>query len=122
MDYKNFQKLEARHENIIWIKGSIPAVRDGWVPIIEDLVQDISEIVGNEEFVVNQVKEKFGGLRFYYEVDQKFFPEILPIVQKAEEESFKTCEICGEPGELISHTPHAQMTWMKTLCERCKER
>lgn len=41
---------------------------DEWLPIIEELSQKISdELAINpiEDFSVDQIKEKFGGLRFY---------------------------------------------------------
>lgn len=41
---------------------------DEWLPIIEKLSEKISnELIGSgiEEFSVDQIKEKFGGLRYY---------------------------------------------------------
>ena len=55
-----------------------------------------------------QVKEKFGGLRFYI---VRANDEILGMIQMAEEMSYVTCEECGKPGFL-----HHKGTWLKTLC------
>ena len=46
---------------------------------------------------VYQVKEKFGGLRFYINSGTD---EINKRIRKAEDDSYETCETCGEPGEL----------------------
>ena len=44
---------------------------DGWYKIIDNLCQDIDALIGNKNIIVvaDQVKEKFGGLRFYYHTD-----------------------------------------------------
>ena len=43
-----------------------------------------------------QVKEKFGGLRFYYSGGDDY---IRGLVDMAESMSYKTCEVCGSPGK-----------------------
>lgn len=105
---------------------------DGWFNIIYRLSWAISIIC--PECVATQVKEKFGGLRFYYyvnyskqEENDNIQFEILKkttikelvdyLVDKAEEESLKTCELCGSTNN-ISKT-HG---WIKTLCESCKKK
>jgi RNA polymerase-binding transcription factor DksA len=57
-----------------------------------------------------QVKEKFGGLRFYIGGAEK---EIHDRITKAEAESYHVCEVCGEPGKL------RQTGWVLTLCAPC---
>lgn len=59
-----------------------------------------------------QVKEKFGGLRFYMTCGTD---EIYDLISKAEALSCKTCEECGEPGEERSGG------WIHTLCNNCHE-
>lgn len=58
---------------------------------------------------VNQIKEKFGGLRFYvsHATDKQY-----DIIHKAEEKSYKICEVCGKKGKL------RKLAWAKTLCWR----
>lgn len=80
-------------------------VGPGWHKILLKLHYDLVKISPNYE--VDQVKEKFGGLRVYlrhYEwaTDNK--------VHQAEAQSRITCEECGEPGET------AGPGWIKTLC------
>jgi len=57
-----------------------------------------------------QVKEKFGGLRFYIGSGNT---EIFGMIRMAEEISFKICEECGSPGKNRSGG------WIKTLCDSC---
>jgi len=57
-----------------------------------------------------QVKEKYGGLRFYMTCGND---EIYSLIQKAEELSYKTCEECGSPGE------ERGGSWINTLCDNC---
>jgi hypothetical protein len=47
-------------------------------------------------FEVLQVKQKFGGLRFYvsHRTDA-----ILQRIEAAQLESIRTCEVCGKPGK-----------------------
>lgn len=59
-----------------------------------------------------QVKEKFGGLRFYMTGIDSADPEIARLIAEAEKKSNKICEECGAPG---TQNPHRG--WCETLCE-----
>ena len=61
------------------------------------------------QFEVLQVKEKFGGLRFY--VNCRRNEAIRQRIGIAADESFRTCEVCGQPGEL------REDSFIKTLCD-----
>ena len=81
----------------------------GWYPILARLEERLSEL--DPHYEVNQIKEKFGTLRFYCEGD------ILDgdaIVDEAEAESARTCELCGSVGHL-----RTRAGWLKTLCDTC---
>ena len=54
-----------------------------------------------------QVKEKFGGLRFYADGGDDFTSGAIAL---AEALSFRTCETCGAPGR------PQQGGWIRTLC------
>jgi hypothetical protein len=56
-----------------------------------------------QPFKVAQVKEKFGGLRFYFEGGNDAFHAIRACIAAAAQESFHICEVCGQPGYLIGH-------------------
>ena len=96
---------------------------DGWYQIIDSLCANIQHHIdwNNKNFekgytqykqvpqvVAQQVKEKFGTLRFYYDGGNDF---IDGMVSMAESWSAVACEECGAPG-----TQNSQ-GWIKTLCE-----
>jgi hypothetical protein len=103
---------------------------DGWFDLIWNLCEEIEEILPKldklqrvenkldnapKQFEVVQVKQKFASLRFYvngnadYEINQKIFD----LISKAEDLSGKTCEECGQPGEIRGER------YLQTLCETC---
>lgn len=63
-----------------------------------------------ERVVVEQVKEKFGTLRFYYRGGDDV---VFGMVYMAESMSALTCEKCGEPGKSSSDGG-----WVTTLCDK----
>lgn len=65
------------------------------------------------QVTVDQVKEKFGGLRFYYSGGDDI---IHGMVWLAESMSYDICEICGST-ENIGKTKG----WIKVICEDCSK-
>ena len=82
-------------------------VRDGWIPLVQNLIEEAVEAGWDKQ--ICQVKEKFGGLRFYI---NSASDEVFEIIRKYESLSYKTCEVCGEKGEL------RKGGWYSTLCEK----
>ncbi len=80
---------------------------EGWYQLIKDLITDLIELGWNKE--ICQVKEKFGGLRFYINEGSD---EIHARISKAEDLSYETCEITGKPGIL-----RQDIGWWTTLCD-----
>lgn len=119
------------------------AVSQGWWPIIEKLCANIqshtnwknstrerllkdnthNQTIPDEvpQVTVNQIKEKFGGLRFYYSGGDE---QVSGMVRMAEAWADVACEECGANGTRRSGG------WIRTLCdtheaerqERFKER
>jgi hypothetical protein len=58
--------------------------------------------------VASQVKEKFGGLRFYV---QAATDKHYNYISFAESMSYRTCEECGAPGKTYTDG------WHRTLCD-----
>jgi len=81
-------------------------VGPGWHDILKRLINDLFELGWDGR--VLQVKEKFGGLRFYVGSANKAIHERI---DAAANESLVTCEECGAPGAL------RQGGWLKTLCD-----
>lgn len=63
-----------------------------------------------QQVVANQIKEKFGSLRFYYSGGDDY---VDGVVQMAESMSYDTCEVCGKPGKPKNEG------WIKVRCESC---
>jgi hypothetical protein len=87
---------------------------DGWFQLLWRLCEDLEPLVAEAEkqaaqpFEVLEVKEKFGGLRFYV---NHCTDAIFERIQKAEAESHHTCEVCGQPGK------RRENGWIKTRCD-----
>jgi hypothetical protein len=89
---------------------------DGWFNILDQLMGNIQHHIDwknkKEEVVpqvtLDQVKEKFGGLRFYYTGGDDY---ISGLVSMAESMSEVTCEVCGSLGK------RGGSGWVRTLCE-----
>jgi hypothetical protein len=88
---------------------------DGWFPILNQLMGNIQSHIDWKnkdgevvpQVVLEQVKEKFGTLRFYYRGGDDY---IRGLVSMAESMSGITCETCGKPGTRTSGG------WIKTAC------
>ena len=111
-------------------------VGDGWFDLIDTLCGSIqhhvdwkfkgqeykvksgqlsSEDVKTEDelqVIAVQVKEKFGGLRFYVGAADE---EVNGMIRMAESMSYKICEECGCPGR------PSKEGWIRTLCPPCRE-
>ena len=96
---------------------------DGWFDIIYDLSKEINDLCKNIDpypITVLQVKEKFGSLRYYYNVicdDDNLFNKIEEFILNAEKRSNKTCEECGK----FSGSKTQINGWVSNLCEKCLE-
>lgn len=87
---------------------------DGWVPLIESLIIDLIALGWDKK--LSQVKEKFGGLRFYIDesgLSRATMEVVTERIREAEDKSMTVCETCGEPG-----SPHGSY-WLKTVCPEC---
>ena len=92
------------------------ACGEGWWPILEKLCSNIQshidwknrQLEAVPQVTVAQIKEKFGGLRFYYDGGDE---QIRGMVQMAEAWADTSCEECGAPGK------RRDGGWIKTLCD-----
>lgn len=84
---------------------------DGWFDLIYKLSKDITAI--DKTVMAMQVKEKFGGLRFYVGHASE---EVFDLIDLAEEMSLKTCEKCGSTKGVAL----VGQGWVKSLCKNCQ--
>ena len=94
------------YEGTATLKDLQMCVGEGW----KDLIETCFNICYEHGVHVSQVKEKFGGLRFYVGAAT---PEVFDIIDECERLSYKTCELCGKPGK------PREGGWIKTLCDDC---
>ena len=84
---------------------------DGWFDIIMDLSRTLEPYAISDGVRAEQVKEKFGTLRFYV---NNYIDPVEALIEAAEDASARTCEECGRPGTL------RQGGWWLTLCDDCE--
>ena len=122
MEYEQYEnELKTKHPDLFDGHDIGLWVGEGWQPIIFSLCRQIDAYV---KFVntkpdrtpvkvtISQIKEKFGGLRFYYDGGDEY---ISGMVQMAEIWASHTCEVCGDPGKQRGGG------WIKTLCDQHDE-
>ncbi len=68
------------------------------------------------KMVLDQIKEKFGGLRFYARTPTGTRYEIRGMIQMAEAMSVTICDSCGNKGKTRNHA------WRRTLCDKCEKK
>jgi hypothetical protein len=96
------------------------AIGKGWWPIIEALCANIQSHTDwwnknretrpvVEQVVVAQIKEKFGGLRFYYDGGDD---KIQGMVRMAEAWADAVCEDCGAPATKKT------TGWIRNVCDK----
>lgn len=114
------------------IPDHLDFVGSGWHPLLLRLHGQLMDV--SPTYSVQQVKEKYGVLRVHLDVglmrhlslghtdwpdaDQaaRYKAEddaAIALVRAAEQESARTCEACGKPGE------PRDRAWIKTLCDDC---
>ena len=74
---------------------------NGWFKLIKKLCEQLKALK-LRNFIVTQVKEKYGGLRFHYSGpsgSKTLIQKVATIVEEAEIKSLSTCEICGQVGQ-----------------------
>lgn len=110
-----------------WEHGGI-AIGDGWIPLLEklfDYCQFQHDKNGYPQLVAEQIKEKFGMLRFYYSFEEcdsesakygKQFErteeKLEGAIEFAESLTSDICEVCGDKGTRNTGR------WIKVRCEK----
>jgi hypothetical protein len=86
----------------------------GWFDLIDELCDNIQKYIDQNprrnvpQVVVEQVKEKFGTLRFYVSGGDDL---TRGMIWFAESMSGRICETCGKPGERRGNG------WINTACD-----
>jgi hypothetical protein len=99
----------------------LDAMDEGWrkafgLQMCEEIKQALLKSGGRKylyKYRIMQIKEKWGGLRWY---DAWSTKEIMKIISKYEDISYKTCIKCGKPAKWVSKG------WICPYCDDCKEK
>lgn len=88
---------------------------DGWFDILDTLCTRLDVLELSRTFRINQIKEKFGELRFYVSgIEDKGMDQVvMQWIFEAMGESRHVCEECGKPGA------RRALQWIQTLCDEC---
>jgi hypothetical protein len=111
MDFERFVKYVELHD--LASRPWRPPVGAGWHPMLHDALTKIDAIVGGDasRFRVDQIKEKFGALRFYVRVVDDLREPVFTIKDEIERRSARTCEVCGADAQIESYGG-----WYGCLC------
>lgn len=90
------------------LEDGLASVGEGWASLVREIFDKKPANVK-----IDQVKEKFGGLRVYANNAEFERTVIDPIAER----SYEICEWCGKPGTLDTRT-----FWVITLCEEDKSK
>lgn len=91
---------------------------DGWNDLIWELTDELSQYSFSKHLKAVQIKEKYGGLRYYCsgfgELAPEEFKKAIDIIFTYEAKANKICEQCGRPGEIRNDGGY-----YITLCDNC---
>lgn len=114
--YKKYQHLFTKQNGRAFAMFGFEC-GDGWYKILEQLIDQIDSYIQQKykdkefDFQIVQIKEKFGGLRFYFDGGDDVIHELTRL---AENLSYNTCEYCGSNQNIFrSHG------WIVTACHDC---
>lgn len=101
---------------------------EGWMEIVDDMCHSIQSHIDHinkwhekdpitnpdsvHQLTCMQIKEKFGGLRFYTNGGDDYCKGIISFVENM---SYNICESCGS-NQNIGYTKG----WISTVCSECK--
>ncbi|WP_323590824.1 hypothetical protein [Aliarcobacter butzleri] len=115
------EENRAKLNELELFKNKVPyQILNGWTDLVYELGKNIEELckLANCELpLIQQIKEKFGTLRFYYNTLNSQYPKIIEksiraLVSQAENRSSTICEQCGKFGET-----RVDGGLYKTVCE-----
>lgn len=88
-------------------------VDEGWYQIVVDCDNLLTEI--DPDYRIAQIKQKFGGLRYYFQPSDvnngELYVKMNAVVLAYEKIASMTCEATGKPGVLMK----SKGGWVKTL-------
>jgi len=113
-------------------------IGQGWIPLVKSLDKKLSKVARN--YTIEQVKQKFGLLRYYYSIPRKGWlsygrftswnigkvynrhinhkiAAMNALVVKYESKALFVCENCG--AQTNGNIGNKQTGWRKATCKSC---
>ena len=120
MKYNCPEKLWPRLDKAYDGRGGSGNIGKGWYELVEQLDTDIARIY--PDYILECVKEKFGGLRYYIAnlpdtVSKEDEETIYRLIGRSEAISTFTCDVCGQAGRPL------MIGWLVlTRCDEHKDK
>jgi hypothetical protein len=105
----DYRQAKSRYDHLVEVGAG--GILYGTKTVTQEAIDDAKVKLDEETLkvpVAVQVKEKFGGLRFYV---QAATDKHYQYISFAESMSYRTCEQCGAPGKRYTDG------WHQTLCD-----
>jgi hypothetical protein len=113
MLYSQYRQAKDRYENLVkWKKECGAYPWKGGETITDENIAEAKAKMNEEAERIptaSQIKEKFGGLRFYVD---RASDKHYNYISFAENMSYRTCEECGDAGT------YYPIGWHRTLCDK----
>lgn len=115
---KTVAEFEEKYKHMLQLHYGV-SCNDGWIPLLDRLFSMIDHYVTGKkkhhkidiEFTATTIKEKFGGLRIYFDGGDEY---IGGLISFAEAHSYDICENCSTNQD-IGRTNG----WVRSLCRSC---
>ncbi len=103
-----------------WFKAA--DISPGWNELVLRLDSELAAI--DPSYEICQVKQKFGGLRYYVESDIQYSGSSLfwHLIHEAEVRSTRICEDCGSEDDTVTTASNSGSPYgyILTLCGSCR--
>lgn len=98
---------------------------DGWKEIIRNTDKKLKYI--DPDYKIAQIKEKFGGLRYYFDTSFESYDDVRreimdDVVRAAEYEASCTCELCGASKASDKVEVRVHKYFYFGYCETCADK
>lgn len=117
MERNDLKKLIRDHRWLMPAKIMFYDWPSGWDKIVVKLIEDLEKEAWDNylKLHIMQIKQKFGCLCVLHDNANERSKELI---QAAENESTKTCQLCGAEGKEYESASHC----FSTLCQDCIEK
>lgn len=113
-EFELFEKYPKTFQSLDYVECN-----EGWKEIVDQVSFKIEQVnnkyPGSSYIHASQIKQKFGGLRYYVsfeDINNDDVNYVYSIIEEAEKRSLTICEICGAPGKRSK-----QGYYMETVCD-----